>query len=221
MCHNTGMLATKAQVRAFVGLFRRGTKLAYKKGEFIIRPGETPNGVFFIKSGLVKAYNITKYGEENLLIIRKENEIFPLIWGVTGQDRDIIYEALSPVEVWRISPKDYLKELGKHPDSVAVVLDMVLEMYRIHSERIINLQYRSVRERLISFLLFMSQRFGKKTNKGLVIQAPLKHQDIASSINATRETTGRELAGLQRRGLIKSEQSIITLKKVSNLKSYL
>jgi CRP-like cAMP-binding protein len=73
-----------------IELFKLGTYLSYKKGEFIIRPGESPPGVFFIESGLVKAYDITKYGEENMLIIRKDGEIFPLIWGVTGQERNVI-----------------------------------------------------------------------------------------------------------------------------------
>jgi hypothetical protein len=71
ICHYIGMLASERQVAALVGLFKGGTKLTYRKGEFIIRPSESPNAVYYIESGLVKAYNITKYGEENLLIIRK------------------------------------------------------------------------------------------------------------------------------------------------------
>jgi hypothetical protein len=73
------MLASDKQARALVDIFHSGTKLTYKKGEFIIRPNETPSGVFYIEEGIVKAFDITKYGEENLLIIRKEQEVFPLI----------------------------------------------------------------------------------------------------------------------------------------------
>ena len=79
---------------------------------------------------------------------------------------------------------------------------MVTEMYRIHSERIINLEYRSVRARLVSFLLTMRGRFGKETTEGLVIEVPLRHQDIASSINASRETASREMSALEKKGWI-------------------
>src|SRR5688572_6150826 len=96
MCHNSTMLARPSQVETFIDLFRQGTKLTYKKGEYIIRPGEAPANVFYIEKGLVKAFDISKYGEENLLIIRKEEEIFPLIWAITGQERHIIYQAISP-----------------------------------------------------------------------------------------------------------------------------
>jgi CRP/FNR family transcriptional regulator len=204
-----------------VRLFAKGTKLTYKKGEYIIRPGEAPAHVFYIQEGLVKAFNISKYGEENLLIIRKEQEIFPLIWAITGQDRDIIYQTLSPVTVWRIDQQTYADFLESHPRALYPVLDMVTEMYRIHSERIINLAYRSVRERLISFLLTMDGRFGKKIKGGSLIDMPLRHQDIASSINASRETASRELALLERKGLITTERSHITIKNVTKLRAFL
>ena len=163
------MLADNQQTQALVSLFHSGTKLTYRKGEFIIRPGETPNSVFYIESGLVKAFNISKYGEENLLIIRKSHEIFPLIWALTGQERDINYQALSPTVIWRLHPKKYTDFLNSHPDALKPILEMVTEMYRLHSERLLNLEYRTVRERLISFLLLMAERFGQQTAKGILI----------------------------------------------------
>ncbi len=215
------MLATKAQLAALEDSFRRGTRLTYHKGEFIIRPGETPTGVFFVESGLVKAYDITKYGEENLLIIRKSDEIFPLIWAVTGQDRDVIYQALIETVLWRVSREDFMAYLKNPEHALAPLLDMTLEMYRIHSERIINLEYRTVRERLISFLITMSNRFGEHTKEGIVMLVPLRQQDIASSINASRETTSRELSLLEKKGLIQTTQHFIVLKEYDKLVTFL
>src|SRR3954452_24299823 len=123
------MLANPRQFAALVKLFKTGTKLTYRRGEYVIRPGEQPNNVFFVEEGLVKAYNISKYGEENLLIIRKEKEIFPLIWALTGSERDIIYQAMAPTVVWRISPQTYLTFLNHHPAALPPLLDMVTEMY--------------------------------------------------------------------------------------------
>lgn len=200
--------------------FERGRHLTFQKGEFIIRPGDTPPGVFFIESGLVKAYDITKYGEENLLIVRHEGEVFPLIWAVTNQERSVIYQAITKTSVWRISREDFLKHLDS-PDNLMAVLDMTIEMYRLHSERIINLEYRSVRERLISFMLTMSTRFGKEHPDGLMIDLPLRQQDIASSINSSRETTSRELSLLEKKGLIKTNPQYVILCDVEKLKSFL
>src|ERR1700729_643251 len=97
------MLTTESQHNALVNLFHQGTRLTYKKGEFVIRPGETPSGIFYVVEGLVKSYDITKYGEENLLIIRKAGEILGLTSAVTGQDRNIIYSTLTPAVLLYIS----------------------------------------------------------------------------------------------------------------------
>lgn len=215
------MVAQDSQFDDLVATFHKGTRLLYRKGDFIIRPGETPSAVFYIQQGLVKAYDITKYGEENLLIVRKENEIFPLIWAITGEERQVIYQALAPTVVWRLRRSVFLEYLHDSQHSLAPLLDMTLEMYRIHSERILNLEYRSVRERLICFLLLMAGRFGEDTDDGVVLRVPLKQQDIASSINASRETTGRELTLLEQKGLVSTRQFLITLHEVEKLKKFL
>ncbi|MEK7059755.1 MAG: Crp/Fnr family transcriptional regulator [Patescibacteria group bacterium] len=216
------MLATLKQTADFVEFFRlHGVKQTFKKGDFVIRPGDAPPGVFYIYQGLVKAYDITKYNEENLLIVRKQDEIFPLIWAVTGKERSIIYQALAPTVTWQIPREVFLKFINDSSDALTPLLDMTMEMYRLHGERILNLEYRTVRERIISFLLTMSQRFGKETPDGLLIEVPIRHQDIASSINATRETTSRELSALERKGLLVNKQSFTLLKDIEALRKYL
>jgi CRP-like cAMP-binding protein len=216
------MFATLKQVAELVEVFRtQGIKQTYRKGDFIIRPGEASSGIYYIYTGIVKAYDMTKYNEENLLIIRKEDEVFPLVWALTGQERQVIYQALVPTVVWKISRQTFLDHIENQPDAMAPLLDMAIEMYRLHSNRILDLEYRTVRERIMSFLLTMAQRFGKETAEGILIEAPLRHQDIASSVNATRETTSRELSALGRKGLLINKQSLITLKNIEALRRQL
>ncbi len=214
------MLANLMQMAELVDVFSKyGVRKTFKKGDFIIHPGEQPPGVFYIVKGLVKAYDITRYGEENLLIIRKQDELFPLIWAITGQERHIAYQALAQTTTLDITRQHFEEEIIQHPGALAPLLDMTIEMYRLHSERIINLEYRTVKERLVSFMLTMGSRFGSRTNDGLLIEAPLRHQDIASSINATRETTSRELSLLDKKGLISKQGSLYILKDVTGLRS--
>jgi CRP/FNR family transcriptional regulator len=99
---------------------------------------------------------------------------------------------------------------------------MAIEMYRLHSERILTLEYRTVRERLISFLLTTSQRFGVIIqNNQIALNVPLRHQDIASSINASRETTSRELSGLEKKGLIDTKRPYIIIKNLKKIEKYI
>lgn len=216
------MLATIKQTAELVEFFRKnGDRYSWEKGDVIINPGEAPPGVFYIYKGVVKAYDITRYGNENLLIIRKEHEVFPLIWALTGQERQVIYKALAPTITWRVNRDDFTKFIINNTEAILPLMDITLEMYRLHSERLLNLEYRTVRERLISFLLTMSERFGQMTKQGLLVDVTLRHQDIASSINASRETTSREISALERKGLIKSKSSRFLLKDVAALEAFL
>lgn len=219
--YNLFMLGSEEQTKLLVNTFKKGTKLTYKKGEYVIRPGEMPSAVYYIETGLVKAFDITKYGEENLLSIRKDHEIFPLIWAITGQDRSVIYQVMAPAVVWRISRKDYLEFINSHPDALAPIMDIIIEMYRLHSERIMGLEYRTVRERLVAFLILLSKRFGDVSERGIILNVPMRQQDLASSINASRETTGRELGQLEKKGFIEVEKSLIIIKDINKLESYL
>lgn len=215
------MLGTDDQQTLLMDLFEQGSRLVYNKGEFIIRPNEQPSSIYYICKGQVKAFNITKYGEENLLIIRKSHEIFPLIWAITGKGRNVIYQALVETTVYRISRDKFMQYLQSKPAVLYPFIDLVAEQYRIQSDRILDLEYRSVRERLASFLLTMAKRFGKKIPGGILIDVPLIQQDIASSINSSRETTSRELGILERNKLITVEQSLILITNKAGLKKLL
>lgn len=212
------MLTSSAQLAA---VFKQGKRLEYSKGEFIVRPGEEPPGLFYIESGLVKSYNYTRYGEENLLSLRKSNEIIGLTLAITGEKLNVMYTALAPTVLWVLATDKFVNYLENDPKGSLAVVAQLAEMYRLHSEHILNLEYRSVRERLIAFLLATRYRFGREQNGSTLIEAPLRHQDIASYINASRETTSRELNFLQRKGLIQFSQGLITLKDVDKLRSYL
>lgn len=213
------MLATIQQSAQLVSLFKsEGKKQIFKKNDIIISPNSIPAYVFYIDSGIVKAYDVTKYNEDNLLIIRKSGEIFPLIWALTNQERQITYQSISNNTItWQISRQNFIEHVNSNSNLLFPLLDMTLEMYRLHSERILNLEYRTVRERIVSFLFTMSQRFGTKKHDRIVIELPLRHQDIASSINSSRETTTRELTNLTKKGYLEYNRNYIIIKEPDKL----
>lgn len=211
------MLASSTHQELLVDFFRTGKHLTYAKNEHLVGPDESPSGVFYIESGMVKSYDITKYGEENLLIIRKSGELIGLTWAITGELKGVMSTALAPTSVWLVSRERLVDFITQYPEVCAPIIDTLLDMYRLHGERIMTLEYRTVRERLASFLLTMASRFGTTTELGITISAPLKQQDIASSISAARETTSRTLTLMQQQGLISIEQSTITIRDENGL----
>ncbi len=209
------MLDTSSKQQSLVTYLTCGLRSTYKKGELIIRPHESPEHVYYIESGFVKAYSITKYGDENLHVIRHDGEIFPLIWTFTEEHRDITYEAMGTVVIWRQPKAEYLEFLEKNLEATTAVLALAMRSYRTFAEHVNTLEYRTVRERTVSFLLACCRRFGKLQPGGSTkILAPLRQLDIASSINASRETTSREISNLVKKNIIKMDGlNVIVLDK--------
>jgi len=215
------MLADEAARDQLIQFFHTGTQLSYKKGESIVRSGDDPRGIHYITEGYVKAYAITKYGEENNLIVRQHDDLFPLIWAFTGLHRDITYEALSDTKLWRVARSEFLAFLRQNEHVVPVLLDMAIEAYRLHSERVMTLEYRTVKERLASFLLTHAERFTPDQSDVLSLNAPIRRHDIASSINASRESTSRALSSLAKGGYIDLKTPKIVIKDPAKLRELL
>ncbi len=217
------MRTTASQKRELLDtFFRAHTRIQYKKGETIIRPEDEPAGVFLIEWGFVKAFSITKYGEQNLLSVRGAGGVFPMIWAFTGEHRNITYQAMEPTSVWRVSKSEYREFLDRNPDIMPIILDMAIEAYRLHSERVMTLSYRTTRERIMSFLVSNCERFGLRNKDGsITIHVPFRQIDIASSVNATRETTSREINGLKRKGILSMKDHKIVVHDVEALKKIL
>lgn len=213
------MLADKTAHEEFARFFHKGTKMQYRKGEAIVRSVDQPRGIYYITEGYVKAYVITKYGEENLLLIRRHDDIFPLIWALADEHRDITYQAMSDVIVWRIAKSDFLQFIKTNHSAIQVLVDLAIDAYRLHSDRVMNLEYRTVRERIASFLLTYGAKFGVPIGaNGLCIDSPIRRQDMAASVNASRETASRELSALARHKYVILDGNKITIPDIQKLR---
>ncbi|MCA9349386.1 Crp/Fnr family transcriptional regulator [Candidatus Saccharibacteria bacterium] len=201
--------------------FSAGTRLAFSKGEYIIRPEEDPSGVFYIETGFVKAISTTKYGEENILVIRRSGEVFPLIWVVTGDNRNVGYVAHTDCRVLRRSHAELEAAMNNDTQLMRAILVVTTTMYQSQAERVSSLVYRTVRERIAYFLRTLVRRFGVECPEGIMIDAPLTRQDIASSLSATRETVSREFSYLQRKGIVKQINGKIVVIDLEALESIL
>lgn len=201
--------------------FRKGTLIKYKKNEIILRPEDKPLGVHLIVSGYIKSYSISKTGQVSVRVIKTKNDIFPIVWALEGKMREIYMETMSDATLYRVSKSDFLKFIDSNPDVLRCLLREMVDLYSTYDIRIGNLEYRYAYDRIVSHLLFLAEHFGKKKIRGIYIDVPITHQYIADSINATRETVSRELAKLERKGLVWYKGRAIIIKSKADLEKEL
>ena len=206
----------------FFEFFKEQSKpLCYRKGEFIIRPDSPPTGIFYIEKGFVRVYFLTGDGEEKIHIIYKADEIFPMLWAVSGEQKHLFYEAMGQVILRRVSKEEFLKFIQQDSQVLTELIRRLATVFNVFTNRVHNLEITKAYPRVIARLLFLAQRFGEKEGSSVKIVAPIKHKDIASSIGLTRETTSRELEKLEARGFITSDKQFLVIKSIKKLEEEL
>lgn len=174
--------------------FSGGEIKSFLKGEVLVQGDEEPKGVYLIQSGYVKAYTISRTGQQNMLLIHGVDEIMPLPWALDGaQKLGVFYEAMSDVTIINSSKDDLRTAMGSNTWLVEQILRQLVSTFTVYAQRIQSLEYRLPRERMLALLLDLADRFGEVTKAGTIIKAPITHQDLADSINMTRETASRAL----------------------------
>jgi CRP-like cAMP-binding protein len=88
---------------------------------------------------------------------------------------------------------------------------MAISGKRLHStlHGLENLTLKSSYFRVAHELLYMAQRFGEQTEKGVKILIPLTHQDLADILSLTRETVSTCMVQLREKGLITTNRNIV------------
>lgn len=203
---------------SIVAHFSDGFLMHFGKEEVIIQGYQEPEGVYLIKDGFVKAYSISHDGHRNLLLIHKVGQFMPLPWALDGANTtDLFYEAMANVEVLRVDKDKLRAAMGNNTWLSREVLSQTVDMISICTQRIQTLEYRTARERIIAELIYIAERFGEKHDKEILINAPITHQDIADSINMSRETASRALELLFEEGLVGQKEHLFTVKDIHKL----
>jgi len=202
--------------------FSDGVLLSFKDGETIINGFDEPDGVYLIVEGYVKASSTSHDGHANLVFIHESGEFLPIPWALDGMHvTGLSYIAISDVKLLR-SSKDKLRvAMGNNIWLTQEILNQTVNVIAAYTQRIQILEFRSARGRIIAQMLFLSERFGKPIGTGILIDAPMTHQDISDSINMNRETASRALETLFNEGLISQSDHLFTILEPNKLRESL
>lgn len=198
--------------------FHTGRRLEFQKGEIVLRAGDEPSGVYLIETGYIKTYSLSKEGNEHTHLVYHPGEIFPIMWIMVDAVRNVYYQAIAPTTVWIVPKQDFKEFITQNNQMAVALLQQTTDMFRLYAGRIDNLLYSNSYERTAYRLLSLMDRMGKQVDGKWLIRAPVTHQDIASSVNLTRETVSRCMERMRRKGFIShDEQRRIVLEDIAGI----
>jgi CRP/FNR family cyclic AMP-dependent transcriptional regulator len=191
------------------------------KGETLLSEGEDSNVLLAVQTGFIKVTSLSDSGEEKLLWIAGRYDIAPTeqLFSLHGS-LHFFYTALSNGTAYQIDKAAFLGLAKKSPNLMAEIATSMSVHYDDLLKRIDSIEKTAVKDKLKSTLLYLAQRFSASSTVDLYeLGLKLTHNDLASMIGSTRETTSLELSRLKNEGIIAYDrkQFIVYIDKLSEL----
>ena len=183
----------------------------FPRGTFIYFPTDPGQSVLVLARGRVKIKFISPDGQETILAFIGPGELFGELAIVDTQPRNEYAEAVAETTVIAIPREDMLALMARRPELALHVTRLFGFRRRRLENRLRNILFCSVRQRVVALMLELLETHGKIDGAAWEIDLPLSHQDLASLIGATRETVTLTLGQLQHEKLIRVQRRRLTV----------
>ncbi|MEJ2598606.1 MAG: Crp/Fnr family transcriptional regulator [Anaerolineales bacterium] len=219
LCSIDLRLEILARLPFFTGLtqaeLEQANHLFHEKGyqpeEVIYFAGDPAGQLFVVAEGRVKLMRHTLAGKDILLDILTPGEFFGDLSPSAGSLYPDTAQALTAACILVINAQDFRRILNRHPRVALKVLDIMSERLRAAYEQVRQLNVLTVEQRIAYVLLLLSDKIGKPSQVGLLIQVPLGRRDLAGLTGTTTETASRVVSRFTKESLIQTGRQWISV----------
>jgi CRP/FNR family cyclic AMP-dependent transcriptional regulator len=178
--------------------------MAYKDDQVLLFQGESPQFVYVIKQGIVKVYDISDKGYEQLIDFHTRGETFPMPWIMGSAPTSLYYyQTVTACEIYRLSKEEYVNFLKSDEAILFSELEQYARKEIDQTARLAAVLHSKASDKLINTLQYLIQTHGIFLGHNLVkINLILTHQDFANLTGLRRETAAVELNKLKDKGII-------------------
>lgn len=188
----------------FESFFSKYPSRSLPKNRPLLYQGEIPTMAFYLKSGVIKLYNITGQGEERIVGYESEGALLPAEWLFNRAPVALYYyDTFTDCEIYRLPKDELIDVLNQNPQASIDLLDRSISMYLGATIHLHALEQSKARLKLLYIMQYLILRFGKKIDeKHHKIELRLTHQELANLIGLTRETVSTEIGKLTKEGVL-------------------
>jgi len=150
-------------------------------------------------------------GKAIILRFAEPGELLGLNSTICARPYEFTAETMEPCQVNFVKRDAFLRLLGQNRAFCVRVTEQLSSDCSIACNQIRSLALsRSAVEKMARFLLDRAAK-GWKTNRGIQMNLPFTHEDIAQAVGVTRETATRTLTELKHRNLITTNGASIVI----------
>lgn len=193
----------------------------FPKNQPIYFAKEPSNSIFFLKQGRVKLTRSSTDGKEMILGLVNMGEVFGELAFIDEGQRTDFAIAMDNCTVCAINKEEFKQFVDKNPGLNLKLTRLIGLRLKKYSERIEELIFKDANQRIVSFLIKLSEELGKKVGDEFFVKPFLKHQDIAELTACSRQTVNAVLTELRDNHIIDFDRKKLVIKKPDKLKELL
>jgi CRP-like cAMP-binding protein len=187
------------ELKEFQKLSENRASRSFRKKDMIYMEGQSPNDLFYIEKGQVKTYKVNYDGKELITGLLGEGEFLGFISLLEEKPYNENAEAMEDVRISIIPKEDFLTLMYSSKDVARKFIKILSNNFKEMENRLLEIAYQSVRQRVAHELLKLDERFGH-SNRGNFIS--ITRRDISNIVGTATESLNRTLADFKEEGLI-------------------
>lgn len=173
----------------------------YQSGSYIISETQNHNDVFFIVSGKVRSCAISQHGKQIYYEDLHAGMMFGEFAAIDNSGRSADCLAVIETVLVTVSGPTFLEIMDTYPSVKDAVLRRLLKIARNQMQRLSEISFFSVNQRVRLELIRMGNELGSAGGSIEFTSVPT-HTEIALRIGTHREAVTRELSRLHKKGFI-------------------
>ncbi|MGV3489466.1 MAG: Crp/Fnr family transcriptional regulator [Tuberibacillus sp.] len=196
------------------------TERIVNKKQFVFMEGNKREAVYFIRSGVVKVFRVDESGNEQVINLLQDGEMFPHVGFFDESPYPSTAQAMEETHLLIIRIDDFNELLVVYPRIAIKVMKIMEQKITQLANRIQEFISEDVQHRIVHTLLRLAGNHIIEDGSA-TIDMPITNQDLANMVGTSRETINRVFNQMKKDGLIETSRKKIHIFNIDELKAYI
>ncbi len=183
----------------------------FKKGQVIFNEGTKPSGLYCVHSGKVKVAKMGSDGKEQIIRLAKPGDMIGYRALMADSNFSASAVALDDAVLCFIPKSQFMELISHNIDFSNGLMKLLSKALGEAEERVVQMAYKPVRERLAEALLLLQKTYQNNGNGEEQFTISISRDDLASIVGTAKETTIRLLSEFKDENIITTKGSSITI----------
>ena len=178
-------------------------KLKLREGETLFERGDTGDGCYWLRHGVLAVCVASATGEQRILALLGPGAIVGELAMIDGLPRSATIQAVRDCELTFVGRAAFTEMLHQHPELYVDIVTTLAARLRQSDEDMMASSFLTVRARVARALLQFARHFGEEAVPGRsLIRYKITQNDLAAMAGVARESVSRTFREWHRQKIV-------------------